>query len=1384
AELKTWLQDDSKEYTARVEFALKIWQSMDFVYMNKYEIVCQWLAATIAKRKQYVLPVQQLQQLFKLRAQPGLVNVSAKTAFIEALLKRISKSTDDAEEHPQLLQSLLNFELMQDVLRANYMLLMSCYGQLFESYEYQLLNGKETTLRHAEIMLPLLQQLRECAQRAQRINALNKAYAAEAVQPLCELVIVLRERQGFDCVEQLAALEQQLVEQMPFEAQLQRLAKQPLHVRLLLLECALLNRRYDALALHELLTQVCQPELDNDLSSSAPESLALLTHALASLRLHNIALETRKGEASMLELLSAQLLRLAREQREQHLREVLLLLCTALRLNPLLLEAHVYQLTVWLLTAHKRTPEELQLYAEYLVLLLDMFRRLSRAERFVMQLLKWLKEWLSKYALNESSSKRSKLETEPEQELDENFMYVQLMYQAHVTATTTTVNLLDSSSERLAQQWPSSSAGAAFTRLISQLMSKPSLVIWKMLLHNLADLLQPAATDDATPRVLPENLDFALEFQAALLCQYLQGTRLAEQVAQHGEQLQQQLGHTAQVLQQFAQHLLAREHNRRTITALLECVERASGFELMLNYYWPAGLAPPTEQQQHRFLPHAEWDLIQQRVHNFGKNACRLRLQRLELQLLQAGWLLQPTQTEAQSSCTEALLELLPGPQLGRLTREEKQLRLQRLQQRGLPQVLQAGLDGESVELLTLELLQEFVAAAGSKHMLLAKLLKQSTQLPPLDLAKLLLASSDKKSPQLTTAATDELLAALQQLPLLQLVNALKARLWLLLLALQVDLQRAQLKPQAQQLLELLIDMLHFGQALPLCSYLPQLDQLLQLLPLEISSEKEDENETETNTTWRFYETFFTRCIRRLGANSENFLTSCVNFMRAEIQESRSLSLEHCRLLLLVVETLAAATGVQARRNQRQLQPFLELFGQLVLHKFRSQKKAPEVYKEFVQRTLSGYTVYLSNCINRWNKQQQEKEKENVKQQEQEKNTEQQLKKKEKKKEHELKPEPVQPIDENCRRICKIYIGHSLNYRNPHAIRLLNVALTYRQLLHLDQDEIEFVLSSYWQQLNADIASDTALDIQSIEPAIKLIIGYKTNEDFLLLLRRLSTQLAEMARPETPAQHTSLQNVITLLTLFAKCSLSSIKGAMLNEQFELISGNVGLRLPPVRDVNYRSHVLRLLEAQRALASNRTVPLTGETLDSLLASMLQLNIKRFILAGSTWTDFVELHGMLSENCLVLLRQQSSLMLDRAAQLSALIQDLVQGIVCYRSERNQAQSLNETEVDGLAELALKLASLMAGIAAGPQALALKRVAPFLLVFTIKQMVASERPTTLYEKIKLHMDRICHELIGICDHRSGHFILRASSEAGARLYQSLVKEHDKYHKFKGKV
>ncbi|XP_017129838.1 uncharacterized protein LOC108147665 [Drosophila elegans] len=1375
-ELKSWLEEKSKPYPARVEFALKVWQSVEFPYPNKYEIITQWLDESLASCGD--LPTQQLKDFLKLRAQPGWVTQKIKVQLIQTLVKIVSQDGNANESALELLPLAINSELLQDALRANNEFLTECYGSMFKCHHRCLelrKKNKSVDPEHwdVEFVVPVIKQLAEIARRSQNPHLLLKSYDANTVRPLVELLLSLKS----PCLEELAELEKQLKAEFSAE----RIAEQPLHVSLLLLEAAILNNRYETVSLQNIIPAVFK------ISQKSATSLPLAAYLLMSLRKYDISLQFKMAVGTGFNFIAQHLLTLVRKYRKSHLKEVLILLRSALRLNPLLLEQSVYQITVWLLTAPKADPEEEQLYSEYLILLLDMFRRLNRAERFIMNLLKALKEWLGKYKLDIPSSDAKKRRILDNENGDNEEQQTEKRYLSLIFASTplTVAPSANDAFRQLSHTWPSHSAGTAFTRLVSNLMSKPSLVIWKTLLFAFAELLEE---EDQPQGVRAENLDFARELHAALLCQYLNGTRLAEQVHLHQVEVEQQLQHTAQVLEQFGRRLLSQEHNRRLMNAFLECTERASGFELLLTHYWPDGFPASQRPLQLRgFLPAAEWTLIQQRVHNFGKSSCRQRLQRLELQLAESGWLLHDQ--HGATNCSDALAELVPPQQLFRLTRPQKQLRLH---QRRLDQDLDSHLeDSECVELLALQLLGEYralVKEAKAKGSLLVKLKLEE----PVEEAALVGFLREKASvdKELQLPSAQELVDSLLRLPLAQLASPIRSRLWLVIFVLHRDLSRSQQVEQANQVLELLIDLMHFGQPLPICSYFPQLSELLILIP------------TSSTTGWSFYETLFARCIRRQSAGSEAFLASCTEYLKDQLAATNKLQTEQCRLLLLAIETLSSVTGAQGRRMQRQLQPLLEIYGEMVAHKFRSKKKEASVYKEFVDSTLAGYATYVSSCINRVARQEREieqqnkkKEQESVPETEQQEQQDKKKKKKDKKKanaeeeeqdQDQAKVKEQQAIDDNFRRICKIYIGHSLNYRNAHAIRLLNVALTHRQRLHLDPDEIEFVLSSYWRQLNADIetgdiSASSALDC--LEPAVKLIIGYKTNEDFLLLLRRLSSQVEQMPRPQSPAQHTALQNVLTLLALFAKCSLSSVKGAMLNEHFELISVSVALRLPEPKDAAYRVHALRLLEAQRNLAENRTVPLTGETLDCLLGSMLDVDIKHLISRDGSWQDFVDLYGALTDNLVVLLKQHSNLMSDRAAQLSALCQDLVQAIVGYRAERKQTQDITETELDGLADLGLKLATVMATVTT-TQALAVKRVAPFLLIFTIRQMVSTERPTTLFEKVKVHIVRVCHELIRLCDHRAGHFILRSSSEAGARMYEGLVKEHEKYHKFRGKV
>lgn len=1006
------------------------------------------------------LPTQQLKDLFALRAQPGLVTQECKSLLIRAVLAVVSRDENANVAALELLPSLLNCELLQDALRADYELLCECYGSLFRCHQKCVEQRKQDQQdRHllssdAEFVVPVIKQLAEIARRSQKLPELRECYNARTVRPLVELLLSL---ESASLVEELAELEKQLKDTLDLD----RIASQPLHVSLLLLEAAVFNSRYERVELAAIVRAVF-PKSDGELKAPLP----LAAYLLMSLRKYDVSLQfnikdkkkegVKEKSLSAFEFVSEQLLQIARQHRKTHLKELLVLLCSALRLNPLLLEQSVYQITVWLLTAHKETAEEEQLYSEYLVLLLDMFRRLSRAERFIMNLLKSLKEWLAVYQMPSplsSEAKKRRVQDSDSSSVEEEDVargqhYVRAIFAGSPSAAAVTAPSPNDAFKQLAQTWPSHSAGVAFTRLVSHLMTKPSLVIWKTLLHSFVELLQDEKQQEQQPAgmPLPGNLDFARELHAALLCQYLNGTRLAEQVHLHQAEVEQQLQHTAQVLEQFGRRLLSQEHNRRLMNAFLECTERASGLELLLAHYWPDGYPASQRKLQLRgFLPQDDWTLIQQRVHNFGKSSCRQRLQRLELQLAESGWLLQEEQR--RSSCSDALAEALGSQQLFRLSRTQKQLRLHQL--RKPDQDWEAHLeDAECVELLALQLLTEYGKAAReakkAKGSLLAKLKLEE----PLEEAAVIGLIKEKASPstdkQLQLPCAQQLVESLQRLPLAQLPSSIRSRLWLVIFALYRDLSCTEQQQElAQRVLELLIgknhatrgylpfnklnslaDLMHFGQPLPICSYFGQLSELLHLIP------------TSSPAGWTFYETLFARCIRRQSAGCEAFLASCTEYLREQLAANSKLQTEQCRLLLLAIETLSSVTGAQGRRMQRQLQPLLEIYGEMVAHKFRSKKKEAAAYKEFVDSTLAGYATYVSSCINRLARQEQEKEQLDKKKADEQAGEEQPAGKGKKRDKQKAKAEEdpdhqatatMQPIDDNFRRICKIYIGHSVS---------------------------------------------------------------------------------------------------------------------------------------------------------------------------------------------------------------------------------------------------------------------------------------------------------------------------------------------------------------------
>lgn len=202
--------------------------------------------------------------------------------------------------------------------------------------------------------------------------------------------------------------------------------------------------------------------------------------------------------------------------------------------------------------------------------------------------------------------------------------------------------------------WPAS-VGNTFSKFISGLVSKPSLVVWLNLLYTLQEyvrLLKDGKCD--------ENTLFLVDLASALLCDYFAGARLAEQSDKTWEQIETNRTQTHALLKDFGEAILSQEHNIRTMNAFLKICYSSSSFDLLLWYYSPDSIDPEGTLDKRQlsetlfsYLHATQWTLIEQRITNFGRGECKVNINKLCLQKVKASALFS---TAKKNLTTSALL--------------------------------------------------------------------------------------------------------------------------------------------------------------------------------------------------------------------------------------------------------------------------------------------------------------------------------------------------------------------------------------------------------------------------------------------------------------------------------------------------------------------------------------------------------------------------------------------------------------------------------------------------------------------------------------------------------------------------------------------------------
>lgn len=188
----------------------------------------------------------------------------------------------------------------------------------------------------------------------------------------------------------------------------------------------------------------------------------------------------------------------------------------------------------------------------------------------------------------------------------------------------------------LQSAWPYLATESEFAKLITLLTSKQATYTWRLMSEFLNDEL---ADFDASN----ENKIFLIDLLSALLCQFLANTQLAEHSHLYWDVIDARCKYMRELLALFGRTILGVEHNRRLMNAFLSLCHEFAGFEAVLWYYCPDSVVTDASHMQNypdatfmdlkvksrsllSYLTADEWQLIEQRVKNFGKFDCAKNL--------------------------------------------------------------------------------------------------------------------------------------------------------------------------------------------------------------------------------------------------------------------------------------------------------------------------------------------------------------------------------------------------------------------------------------------------------------------------------------------------------------------------------------------------------------------------------------------------------------------------------------------------------------------------------------------------------------------------------------------------------------------------------------
>lgn len=1312
-ELEEWLNRSEKTFGENLQFGIKVCKSLEFVPQNKYEIVLNWFADTFPSKKDEKLDMGLLVDLVGVTFPQHLVLASIKEKTVQAVYEYVAGLTSDlgSREPIDLLLKLSDNQSFQIFYRGN----MHCYCELqrtiFSRYtEY--FQSKTDFCPSAEAAF-YEKGVTALKNFLRNQGTGQKVFRTRVLEALIESALYMLSEKSFysEIMEIFVQICFDKVDSL-----LRTVYRAPLHVSMYCLDFIVNHHRGEKQDLAQIVL-ACERD-----QSPAKVKLLRAAHMFDLFRKYDVdcTFEVEEKEKAVTRL-AAYVEKCFIEYTSSNRKEVLILICSALRLNPMSLEKIMFRVTIEFMLAQK-SEDDWQQYVEFLMLIVDVFKKLGRSEKLVLYLLKSLKGQLGVSGL--SSSLKRKLKSSETSVVDEDPAhneFVRILRDQFAESKAPSM-ARGGKWKYIALAWPHESVGQHFTEFVTTLMSKPSLVLWKTLAFSLGDNvkeLRKAPTDE-------KNLVIT-DFTSALLCQYLAGTRLPEQTDKFWKEIQATREVMQTQLQNFGEMLLEHEHNNRTMDTFLEICLHIGHYDLITAFYCPESVTIEAPNL-HGYLTKDQWVSLEQRIVNFGNSSTKNNINQLHLQKMKMNILYNKNRNAAVDVNRYLLNHTFDDAKLVKalfedynsfwLTKYLSTTDKQKICNLLIPDdaafdlnLIQNLLEDRDFLELSIIRLYELISGCFDSKKSLVKMAGSETSVA--QIRDSIQSKLEKYSIKHCDAERLKRILhfLVDAVPIGFCSAALKPKVFSLNLALYRD----SLAVKNAEITDLCFDafgkLLHFGNPVNIFGYFDIQIFMKMFPPLQYG---------------QFYKFIF-ESPGIWNSSTDSTLSKLYDHF---VEHKLALSEEDIALAIIILQyqQQCPMKNIKIRMGK-----FVEILVEYIENYFaNSEGKDIDQDKAFVRKTAATMPLYLKHLkvINK----------------------------------------DLESFTDNIKAIYRKYVFYSQH--EDIYTKLIGCAIEFRKPLAFDKDELDLVLHEMWKKLLADIRRDD-IDEQRAEKVLRNITSFQTTEQFIRMFTHIEESL------------TNSQSCKMLLHL-TKCSLSAYMGAVLNSCCHILLFNKISSLEVGANGRYEDDalVLSILQVMEALCSNKKNPVGTRFLDDILTFLMDVKIRRYsVEEGPTARKtFQDLYKQMVRVCLELIHCQGSVALNRVPQFVYVFRELLQALVTYRSERLKLSDLDADELEELSGLGHDLENLMHGMAR--YQVEMKRVAPYLLTYTINAMIVNSKSTVRFPKIKLHIENICYELIALCDHRVKSFILRCSNDATRQIYENLCKDYQKYQKFKGKV